>query len=237
MRPIRSAKAYSRCSGVVIVAIVFLWQQSVSTLLSQSANTQTNKVPPLHIIVLAGEGGVNIIKAKKAVAPVVEVRDKERHPVAGLYVTFIAPNSGPHVTFAHGSSTYSTVTDANGRATVHDMKPMGQGAFKISVKASFQGQTATTAIAQTNYLTVAAASAGAAAGGGATPASTATGASTAAAHGISKTIIGVVAAGVAGGVVAALAVSKGAGGSKTSTAPTSPTGTIGGGVGTIGTPH
>lgn len=236
MRPIRSAKAYSRCSGVVIVAIVFLWQQSVSTLLSQSVNTQANKVPSLHIIVLAGEGGVNIIKAKKAVAPVVEVRDKERHHVAGLYVTFIAPNSGPHVTFAHGSSTYSTVTDANGRATVHDMKPVGQGAFKISVTASFQGQTATTAIAQTNYLTVAAASAGAAAGGGATPASTATAAGTAnAAHGISKTIIGVVAAGAAAGVVTALAVSKGGGGSKTSTTPT---GTVGGvGPPMIGPPH
>ena len=236
MRPIQSAKAYSRCSGVVIVAIVFLWQQSVSTLLSQSANTQTNKVPPLHIVVLAGEGGVNIIKAKKAVAPVVEARDKERRPVAGLYVTFIAPNSGPHVTFAHGSSTCSTVTDANGRATVHDMKPVGQGAFKISVTASFQGQTATTAIAQTNYLTIAEASAGAAAGGGAIPASTATGAGTKAApHGISKTIIVAVAAGAAGGIVAALAASKGGGGSKSSTTPTGTITVVG--PPTIGPPH
>ena len=213
MRPTRRAKTSWRCTGALLVAGAFLWQQSVSTLLAQSAIPQANKVPRLDVIVLAGDGGVNIVKAKKAVMPVVEVRDQERHPVAGLYVTFTAPTSGPHVTFAHGSSTYSTVTDANGRATVHDMKPVGQGAFKINVTASFQGQTATTAIAQTNYLTVAAANA-AAAGGGATPASTATAAGTAnAAHGISKTIIGVVAAGAAAGVVTALAVSKGGGGS------------------------
>jgi len=242
MRPTRSATACSRSSRIVIVAIVFFWQQSVSTLLSQSANPQTDKIPPLEIIVLAGDGGVNIIKAKKAVLPVVEVRDKERHTVAGLYVTFSAPNSGPHVRFTNGSSTYSTVTDADGRATVHDMKPVGQGAFKISVTAGYQGQTATAAIAQTNYLTIAAASAGAAPGGaastGAARAGTATGAGTKAApHGISKTLIGVIVAGAAGGLVAAVVASKGGGGSKTSTS-TTPTGTIGGvGPPTVGAPH
>ena len=156
MRPTRSEKAHVKSSLIVATGVIFLWQQWVSPLVAQSANAQANKVPPLQMLVLAGEDGVNIIKAKKAALPVVEVRDKERRPVAGLYVTFTAPDSGPHVTFAHGSSTYSTVTDPNGRATVNDMKPVGQGAFKINVQTSFQGQTATTAIAQTNYLTVAA---------------------------------------------------------------------------------
>ena len=71
--------------------------------------------------------------------PVVEVRDQDRHPVAGLSVTFAAPSSGPHVTFANGSSTYSTVTDTNGRATVPTMTPVGQGEFKINVSADLSG--------------------------------------------------------------------------------------------------
>ena len=234
MRPTRSEKAYMKSSLIIATGVVFVWQQWVSPLVAQSANAQANKVPPLQIVVLAGEDGVNIIKAKKAALPVVEVRDKDRRPLAGLYVTFTAPDSGPRVTFASGSSIYSTVTDANGRAAVHDMKPVGQGAFKINVETSFQGQTATTAIAQTNYLTVGAASAG----GGAAAAGTSTatgGGKAAAAGGVSKTVIAVIVAGVAAGAGAAVALSKKGGGSQTSSTPS---GTIGGvGTGTIGPPH
>jgi hypothetical protein len=219
----------------MIVAGAFLWQQSFSTLLAQSAIPQADKVPRLEVIVLAGDGGVNIVKAKKAVMPVVEVRDKERRPVPGLYVTFVAPASGPHVTFARGSSTYSTVTDTNGRATVPTMTPVGQGEFKITISATFQGQTATAVITQTNYLTVAAASA--AAGGAETPGATATGAATTASHGIPKALIAVIIVGVAAGAGAAVALGKG-GSSNTSPTPSSPTGTIGGtGSSTIGPPH
>jgi len=214
----------------MLVAGAFLFQQSFSTLLAQSAIPQTNKVPRLDVIVLAGDAGVNIVKAKKAVMPVVEVRDQDRHPVAGLSVTFAAPSSGPHVTFANGSSTYSTVTDTNGRATVPTMTPVGQGEFKINVSATFQGQTGTAVISQTNYLTVAAAKPGA--GGAGSPGATS------ASHGISKTLIAVIIAGVAAGAGAAVALGKGGGSSSTSPPPSSPTGTIGGtGSSSIGPPH
>jgi len=214
----------------MLVAGAFLFQQSFSTLLAQSAIPQTNKVPRLDVIVLAGDAGVNIVKAKKAVMPVVEVRDQDRHPVAGLSVTFAAPTSGPHVTFANGSSTYSTVTDTNGRATVPTMTPVGQGEFKINVSATFQGQTGTAVISQTNYLTVAAAKPGA--GGAGSPGATS------ASHGISKTLIAVIIAGVAAGAGAAVALGKGGGSSSTSPPPSSPTGTIGGtGSSSIGPPH
>ena len=236
MRPTRRAKTSWRCTGAMLVAGAFLWQQSFSTLLAQSAVPQALKVPRLDVIVLAGDGGVNIVKAKKAVMPVVEVRDQERHPVAGLSVTFAAPTSGPHVTFAHGSSTYSTVTDTNGRATVPTMTPVGQGEFKINVSATFQGLTATAVISQTNYLTAAAANAGAGVAG--TPGATKTGSATSASHGISKTLIAVIIAGVAAGAGAAVALGKGGGSSSTSPPPSSPTGTIGGtGSSTIGPPH
>ena len=212
MRLNRSRESYSRPSGVVLLVVVFLWQQSVCPSFSQTINTQSTNAPQLKIVVLEGEDGVNIIKKNTAVKPVVEVRDKNNLPVAGVYVTFIAPGSGPHVIFAHGSTTYSTVTNASGRATIHIMKPVGQGAFKINVNASFQGQTATTTIAQTNYPTVADA--------------TASGVSKVPKSGISGVKIGLIvgALAVAAGVAAAVVETRGGGKPPTSTtAPTKPT--------------
>ena len=215
-------------SGTPGPAMLFLWQQSGPPLPSPTPAAPPDNASELKIVVLAGEDGVNIIKNKTAVKPVVEVRDKNNLPVAGAYVAFAGPESGAHVTFAHGSSTYSTVTDASGRATVNLMKPVGAGRFKIKVNASFQGQMATTTIAQTNYLTLAAASAagaGAAAGAG----------TAAAAGGISGTMIGVIAGAVAAGVAAGVAVSKSGGGSKTSSTAT---GSIGSpGSPTLNPPH
>jgi hypothetical protein len=186
----------------------------------------------LHITVLQGEDGVNILKKKMAVKPVIEVRDKNNLPVANASVTFTAPERGPSVAFAHSSHIFMTTTDANGRAVVAIMKPVGTGPFKISVSASFHGQAATAAIAQTNYLTIAAAgAAGAGAGAGAAGAGAA-----AAGAGISATTIGIIAAGVAAAAVAGVAVSKGGGSKTTTTAPAQ--GTIGsGGSPTIGPPH
>jgi hypothetical protein len=221
----------------VLVAVLFVWQQSANLLLSQTTNQEPGNAPLLKIVVLAGEDGVNIIKAKTAVKPVVEVRDKNNQPVAGLSVTFLAPESGPHVAFAHGSTTFTTVTDASGRATVHIMKPIGQGAFKIGVRASLQGHIATATIAQTNYMTAAAATAagaGGAAGAGTAAgagAGAAAGAGTAAAAGISGTMIGVIVGAVAAGAVVAAVAAKSGGGSKTTTTTTST-----GSVGTPGTP-
>jgi hypothetical protein len=209
--------------GVLLVALSAALSCNFDPALACPPQARTaNEIPPnLHITVLQGEDGVNILKRKMAVKPVVEVRDKNNLPVAYASVTFTAPESGPSVAFAHGSHIFMTTTDANGRAVVANMKPVGTGSFKISVTASFHGQSATAAIAQTNYLTVAAAGA-AGAGAGA-------GAATAAA-GISATTIGIIAAGAAVAVGVAVAVSKG-GASKT-------TGTIGsGGSPVIGPPH
>ena len=178
----------------------------------------------LHITVLQGEDGVNILKSKMAVKPVVEVRDKNNLPVAGAAITFLAPDSGPRVAFGHGGNTFMTTTDANGRAVVSTSKPVGSGSFKIKVTANSHGQVATTSIAQTNYLTAAAATAaGAGVGIGATGA------------GISATAIALIIVGVAVAVGVGVAVAKGGGGSK---APSIPTGTIGGGgTPTIGPPQ
>lgn len=42
----------------------------------------------LKIVVIEGEGAVNIIQQKTAVSPLVEVRDRNNNPVSGAVVTF-----------------------------------------------------------------------------------------------------------------------------------------------------
>ncbi len=121
----------------------------------------------LTIVVLEGEGAVNIVQQRTATAPVVEVRDRNDQPVAGAVVTFVI-RSG-RASF-NGARTFTATTNAVGRVTALNLTPSGTGAVQIGATASFQGQTATAIIAQTNAATAAAAgggASGAAAGGGA----------------------------------------------------------------------
>ena len=191
-----------------------------SGLAEAAQNAGPNKPSPaLHITVLEGEDGANVLKTKMAVKPVVEVRDKNNLPVSGATVAFIAPDSGPRVVFAHGNSTYLTTTDANGRAVVHNAKPVGKGTFHMRVQAGFQGHTVTASITQTNFLTAAAATAGGAtAGGVAAGAGGAAAGTGAAVGGLSGALIGGIVAGVAAVAVGvAVGVTRGS----------KPTGTIG----------
>jgi hypothetical protein len=146
--------------------------------------------PALRIVVLEGEGAVNIIQQKTAVRPLVEVRDRNNLPVAGATVTFTV--GGGHAAFAGGVQTLTITTNAAGQAAATGFNVLGPGAVQVQVQAAFQGQLATVAIAQTNVATAAAASqagaaSGAAGGGG---------------GGISGTTIAIVGAAVAGGAVA-----------------------------------
>ncbi len=109
----------------------------------------------LRIVILEGEDGVNVIKKKTAVRPIVEVRDKNNLPVAGVAVVFLLPSRGPGASFANGSKQFSGMTDVSGRIASPSLKPMGKGAFQIQVRATYQGQTATSTISQTNFSTVA----------------------------------------------------------------------------------
>jgi hypothetical protein len=127
---------------------------------------QTTQPSGLRIIVIEGEDGVNIIQQKTAVRPVVEVRDRNDLPVAGAVVVFSI--SGGGATFAGGATTTSVTTNAAGRAAVGGLNPVNSGSFQINVEASYQGQTATTTINQTNYATPAEAAQAAGAGQAAT---------------------------------------------------------------------
>jgi hypothetical protein len=168
-----------------------------------SAQGQTNG---LKIIVIEGEDAVNVVQQKTAVAPLVEVRDRNGLPVAGVPVTFSISAGGG--TFAGGANTLTVVTTAAGRATAVGLTPTANGALTISAAAQFQGQTAVATIAQTNVMTAAQA---AAASPGATGGPAAAGAG--GGGGFSATTLAVVGGAVAGGAVAAKALaSRGGGG-------------------------
>ena len=162
----------------------------------------------LKIVVIAGEGAVNIIQQKSAVAPIVEVRDRNNLPVAGATVTF-SIGGGSGATFG-GGSTLTVVTNAAGQATAAGLTPTAAGAIQVNVTAAFQGQLATAAVTQTNFATAqaaAAASSGAAGGGGGGASGAGAGAGAAGGGGgLSATTIAIIGgAAAAGGVGAAYA--------------------------------
>src|SRR5690349_4665840 len=113
--------------------------------------------PGLRIVVVSGEDAVNIIQQKTAVAPVVEVRDRNDLPLAGVPVTFTL-GGGNTAAFAGGVRTITVTTNAAGRAAASGLTPLGNGTVQINASAAFQGQTATATITQTNFATAAQAS-------------------------------------------------------------------------------
>ena len=113
----------------------------------------TAQAPMLNLVVVEGEGATNNIRQRTAREPVVQVEDENHKPVAGAIVVFTMPSNGAGGTFANGARTLAEVTDSKGQAVAHGLRPNGlKGQFKIHVSASFQGQTASTTITQTNAV-------------------------------------------------------------------------------------
>jgi hypothetical protein len=167
---------------------------SVLTLHAQSA--------ALTIVVIEGEDAVNVIQQKTAVAPVVEVRDRNGQPVPGATVSF-AVRAG-RASFS-GARAMSVTTNAAGRAVAAGFTPTGTGALQITATTAYQGQTAAVAIAQTTVMT--ATEAAAAGGGAGAVGGSAAGAGGGAGGGVSATTVAV--AGGAAAAAGAVAVVKG----------------------------
>jgi hypothetical protein len=144
----------------------------------------------LRITIVEGDGAINNVRGRVSRDPIVQVEDDNRRPIGGAIVTFFLPDQGASGTFVNGARTLTVTTDAQGRATAVGIRPNNiSGQMQIRVTASFQGQTASAVITQTNTL-------GAAAGSSAAT----TGLSTAAKIGIILGAVG--AAAVIGTVVA-----------------------------------
>src|SRR5271157_3343531 len=136
----------------------------ISLPLSPLAAAQTAPAK-LNLVIVEGDGAINNIRQRTAREPIVQVEDENHKPVAGAVVVFLLPNQGAGATFANGAHSLTVITDNQGRAVARGLRPnTGQGQFQIHVNASFNGQTASATITQTNAL--GAAGAGAAAAGG-----------------------------------------------------------------------
>ena len=167
----------------------------------------------LKIVIISGEDAVNIIQQKTAVAPIVEVRDRNDQPVAGAIVRFAI--QGGRATFG-GAQTLTVTTNAVGQAVATGLTPTASGALQVSASAAFQGQTAAAVtIAQTNVMTaaqaaaVSGASGAGGAGGSSGGAAAGSGAAGGGGGGMSLTTIGLIGGAVAGGAVVATQVAGG----------------------------
>ena len=204
--------------GVVASAVCALL---AAPALAESAAAQE---ADLRIVVLEGEDSVNIIAQGTAVPTLVEVRDRNDLPVPGATVAFLLGEGGT-ATLNAGLQQVTLTTNALGQAAV-TVNPIASGTVQLTMNATFQGQTATAALVQTNFATVAeAAAAGAGAtggaGGGVGGAVGGTAAGGAGGGLGTGAVIGIVAA---GGAAAGVGVAR-AGGGESSSTPTPPVAT------------
>jgi len=193
--------------------VIRLAPRLIASLLLFAAGPAFAQQGPFKIVILAGEDSVNVIQQKTAVAPLVEVRDRNNNPVSGIAVTF-AVQGGKAAAFQGGAATMTVATNAAGQAAAAGFTPLTAGAVNISVEAAIQGQVVTAAITQVNVLTAAEAAAAAGAGGAGGGAGSGAGAGGGAAGGgggLSATTLAVVGGVAAAGAVVGTQVIGGAG--------------------------
>jgi hypothetical protein len=122
----------------------------ISLLLSNLGRAQ-EETPKLRIVVVSGQGTINNIHSRSNPTPVVEVQDQNRKPLPGVPVVFFLPSQGPGGVFSNSSTTLTANTDSQGRAAASGIRFNRQtGSFDIRVSASYQGETASTTISETN---------------------------------------------------------------------------------------
>ena len=118
---------------------------------TEAPKPQAPPGPPIKIIVVEGEGGINSIRSRTAKPIVVEVRDTSDKPVADAEVVFQLPSVGPSGSFNGWMRTQTTRTDTQGRAGTNGYAPNDQeGRYNIKVMAAAASQTATLVVGQSN---------------------------------------------------------------------------------------
>lgn len=179
----------------VFVPILFVFVLVLGVIPASTVNVGSLQ-KRFHVAVLEGEGAVNIIQRRTAVTPVVEVRDENGLPVAGVSVTFFIANLD-RATFAQRLPEFTAVTDSRGRVIANGFRALSRGEVQIQVRATFQGETALTTINQTNFMTMSDA-----ASAGYTPSETSVGSSSGGSAPGSASGIGSAAGGVSTGMIA-----------------------------------
>jgi hypothetical protein len=193
--------AQNRLKSLAIFLVLILICQFIAV------PVRAQEPPPagLNIVVVEGEGIVNIAREHAIHEPIVRVEDDNHRPIAGASVVFTLPTEDTTGVFANGTKSILVTTDASGLAVGKGMRiNLVTGKLVIHVTASFRGLSANTRINQTNEGVAGAKSS---AGGG---------------HGKVIVILAVVAAAAGGG--AYYATHRGSAATTTTTTTTQPTG-------------
>jgi hypothetical protein len=137
-----------------LVCLAALATQAVGY--GQTAAVSVAAPSALFIDILQGEGALNDVRARTAREPIVEVRDENHKPVAGVVVLFVIDNNagGLGATF-NGAQAFSMTTGADGQAVGRGFEiTKTTGKFHISIDAR-QGNLHTRAVInQANVLQV-----------------------------------------------------------------------------------
>jgi hypothetical protein len=127
-------------------------------LVSTTAGAQApEEQPRFQLVVVRGDDAQNNIKKGRATKAVVEVRDRNNKPVAGVAVLFLLPDSGPGGSFVGGAQTASVTTNSAGQASVTYQPNNVAGKFNMKASVRQGGQEVSVTIAQTNIAVAAAA--------------------------------------------------------------------------------
>lgn len=174
----------------------------VSSMIAGSVPAAAQAQGLLKITILQGEGALNNIQKKMAQSPAVEVKDEAGRAVEGATVVFALPFAGASGKFSSGERTFTTKTDAQGKAMAGPFTPNDtEGRLNINVTATAGERKASIVIPQSNTM---------AGGMGYTGG-----------RSFPRWLIGL---GATGGGIAALLIARGGGGSS-SPAPSAPVST------------
>jgi hypothetical protein len=117
-----------------------------------AAGQNTQKQPALRVLLVEGQGAINIVNKKADRRLTVRVEEKFGVPAKGI-VTFTLPDSGPSGSFdKKGARSVTVNTDDQGYAVARFYRPNNiAGQYTIRVSAATPGRPISTAsILQTN---------------------------------------------------------------------------------------
>jgi hypothetical protein len=117
-----------------------------------AAGQNAPKRPALKILLVEGQGAINVVDKKAERRLTIRVEEKYGVPGKGIPVTFTLPDSGPSGSFNKKRARSVTVnTDNDGYAVVHGYRPNKiAGQYNIRVSASTPGGPISASIPQTN---------------------------------------------------------------------------------------
>lgn len=125
-------------------------------LLSPAFGQEATDAGKYRLVVIRGEGDQHNVKQGRATSQaVMEVRDENDKPVAGILLTFTLPSQGAGGAFVGGSQVTTLATNTAGRAAVTFTPNKVAGSYALKVSGNVQGQSVSASVAQTNLAAVA----------------------------------------------------------------------------------